>query len=165
MADIGMKWFVCRRLHAKATLKVEWKLSVNSPRERRTTWSGMVTKKWKGRRYIPYREAQYIPKHRLKVHLHVVARKAGNAAGAKGPYCSCSSSSMGGRGALRKAPITLQYQATEDLRPGEGRVDWRRWSRPGLLGSQPKALPVERSHNPGCEASRKAPCWKSARRV
>ena len=49
-----------------------------------------------------------------------VARKAGNAAGAKGPYCSYSSGRMGGRGALTKAPIHLQDQATEDLRSGEG---------------------------------------------
>ena len=51
----------------------------------------------------------------------IVARKARNAAGAKGPYCSCSSRSEGSRGALIKAPIHLQDHATEDLRPGEGR--------------------------------------------
>ena len=51
-----------------------------------------------------------------------VARRAGNAAGAKGLYCACSSSSKGGRGALRKAPITLQDHAAEDLRPGDGRL-------------------------------------------
>ena len=55
--------------------------------------------------------------------------KAGNAAGAKGPYCSCSSSRKGGRGALIKASSTLQDHALEDLRPGEGRGDGMRWSR------------------------------------
>ena len=89
----------------------------------------------------------------------------GHAAGAKGPYCACSSSSKGGRGALRKAPITLQDHAAEDLRPGEGRVRWMRWSRRGLSESWPKALPVDRSHNPGREASRKAECGKSARSI
>lgn len=37
-----------------------------------------------------------------------MARKAGNTAGAKGPYCSWSAAHMGGRGAVTKAPIRLQ---------------------------------------------------------
>ena len=70
-----------------------------------------------------------------------VARRAGNAAGAKGPYCSCSSSSKGGRGALIKAPINLPDHAAEDLRPGEGRVGWMRWSRRGALGVLAESAP------------------------
>jgi hypothetical protein len=37
----------------------------------------------------------------------------------------------GRQGRLRKAPIRLQDLATEDLRPGEGRLGWMRWSRQG----------------------------------
>ena len=50
----------------------------------------------------------------------IVARKAGNAAGAKGPCWSYFVNPLGGRGALRKAPGTLQDQGATDLRRGEG---------------------------------------------
>jgi hypothetical protein len=71
----------------------------------------------------------------------------------------------GGRGALIKAPIRLQDLEREDLHPGEDRLGWTGWTRRGLTAPQPKAFPVDRSHNPGCEAGRTAECGKSARSV
>jgi len=87
----------------------------------------------------------------------IVARKAGNAAGAKGPYCSYSSSSMGGRGALIKAPSNLQdlrrriYAKAKADSAGQGGVGGDSWS-PGRKRSQsigPITLEVKRAGKPG----------------
>ena len=84
-----------------------------------------------------------------------VARKAGTCRRSQGTRLLVLLSPPGRQGRLITAPSNLQDHALEDLRPGEGRCDGRRWSRRELVAPRRKRSPSRGPITPGAKRAGK----------